>query len=264
MKKTTFLLSLITVLCFSKLSAQSTQSKIKTEQVQITDCSNSPIHFRGQGDDKQFIRFANLYNDFLENKKVFYLENGSVEKIEKYYLFIKPITETYTHQYSKDGKKEMVIIKKDNVLESKYISDPDKGEDIKEEYLEGKLFTRIYSSIATGEDFRAIRYDAEGNVVLDQQLGEGDKTKSNYTKTQLNNGNTEISYTDGNAQTIEIYNSKGDKISYSSMDMYDNVDDLVNHFISVIHLAKPVNNAKPKGNFSFFGIETEFQGDKKN
>ena len=73
MKKTTFLLSLITVLCFSKLSAQSTQSKIKTEQVQITDCSNSPIHFRGQGDDKQFIRFANLYNDFLENKKVFYL-----------------------------------------------------------------------------------------------------------------------------------------------------------------------------------------------
>lgn len=260
MKKTTFLLPLIAVLCISKLSAQSAQSNIKTEQVQITDCSNAPIHFMMDYDNKQHVRFIDFYSDILENEKTFYLADGRVEKVEKYYHFIKPITETHTYHYSVEEKKEIVTIKKNNILYRRTIKNSEKDEIINDVYDdEGKIKYKVFSR--SGEDYRFIQYDKSGNVVKDEQNGAGDRTRTNYNKKELSNGNTEISYTDGNTQTIEIYNSKGDKISYSNVDIYDDLDEFINH--NGGRLAKPVNNAKPKGNFSFFGIETEFQGNKK-
>jgi YD repeat-containing protein len=263
MKKTTFLLSFISVLGLSNVLAQSANPVIKTEHVQITDCSNSPIHFRGHQDDNQFIRFADLYNDFLENEKVFYHPDGRVEREEKYYLFIKPITETYTYHYFTEGSKETVSIKKDNVLEKRYITNPDNDEVINEEYHEGKLHARLFSSIASGEDLRAIGYDKEGKVVFDEQKGVADTAKSNYAKRLLSNGNTEVSYTDGQTLTIEVYNSKGEKISDSSFYMFENADEFINHNASIIHQAKPVKDANLRGDFNYLGIETEIQAGKK-
>ena len=264
MKKATFLLSLVSIFNISILSAQSAASKIKTEEIQIFNCSNSLIHFREDRNDNQFVRFVHLYNDFLENKKTFYLPDGRIEKIEKYYQFIKPSTQTYSYDYSFEGKKEIVSIKKDNVLETRTIKDKDKDEIIKEVFADGRLRYKIFSVLSTDETTRAIEYNNDGKVIYDEQQGQGDITKANYTKKQLENGNTQVSYSDGNSFTVEVYDKNNERIAYSSFTNFVQFDEFINYNMAQIHLAKPVMNLKPQGYYNFFGVITEIMGEKKN
>jgi hypothetical protein len=235
--------------------------KLKTELIQIFDCSSSKKHFSETSSQEQFVKFLHFYQAFLENEKRFYNPDGSLQKIEKYYFHYKHNTVTYSFDYAYEGEKEIVTIRNNGIVDEKVIKDPKNDIGIREEYHDGWLRTRIFSVLSSGQDTRAIQYNKDGEVIFDHgsdQVGQG---KSDYKKEFLKNGGTRVSYRDGNSQIEEVYNSSGEEIAYSSSDIYDNLDDLIRHNAGRIGKVKPIQNVSSQGNFNFFGVERQIMED---